>query len=163
MGCITSPKIQRLVTPLRLQRRRHLNSIKRRRLERQKEQKTEYEFVYFFPGHTFLRLTTCFLSAFFLPSVLQKGKKRRLPSKLHTRSKHLHNNDETHLISLRFKDRIIIATFLFLSSASRIYGTLAMSLRSCFFYQVTYNYYALPLCMFYLHETCSALRSTSFE
>ena len=38
-----SPKIQRLVTPLRLQRRRHLRSLKRRRIERQKEQKTEYD------------------------------------------------------------------------------------------------------------------------
>ncbi|KAJ3544669.1 hypothetical protein NMY22_g2703 [Coprinellus aureogranulatus] len=38
-----APKIQRLVTPLRLQRRRHLNSIKRRRIERQKEQKAEYD------------------------------------------------------------------------------------------------------------------------
>ena len=41
--CIHSPKIQRLVTPLRLQRRRHLRSLKRRRIERQKEQKTEYD------------------------------------------------------------------------------------------------------------------------
>lgn len=38
-----SPKIQRLVTPMRLQRRRHLRSIKRRKLEHQKEQKTEYD------------------------------------------------------------------------------------------------------------------------
>ncbi|TFK18243.1 40s ribosomal protein s6-b [Coprinopsis marcescibilis] len=38
-----APKIQRLVTPLRLQRRRHLNAIKRRRVERQKEQKSEYD------------------------------------------------------------------------------------------------------------------------
>ncbi|KAH9923460.1 40S ribosomal protein S6 [Epithele typhae] len=38
-----APKIQRLVTPLRLQRRRHLRSLKRRRLEHQKEQKTEYD------------------------------------------------------------------------------------------------------------------------
>jgi small subunit ribosomal protein S6e len=38
-----SPKIQRLVTPIRLQRRRHLRSLKRRRLERQKEQKAEYD------------------------------------------------------------------------------------------------------------------------
>jgi len=38
-----APKIQRLVTPLRLQRRRHLNSLKRRKLEHQKEQKTEYD------------------------------------------------------------------------------------------------------------------------
>jgi len=38
-----APKIQRLVTPIRLQRRRHLNSLKRRRLERQKEQKSEYD------------------------------------------------------------------------------------------------------------------------
>jgi len=38
-----APKIQRLVTPLRLQRRRHLHSIKRRRIEHQKEQKAEYD------------------------------------------------------------------------------------------------------------------------
>ncbi|TRM58923.1 40S ribosomal protein S6-B [Schizophyllum amplum] len=38
-----APKIQRLVTPMRLQRRRHLHAIKRRRLERQKEQKTEFD------------------------------------------------------------------------------------------------------------------------
>ncbi|GLB42489.1 putative eukaryotic ribosomal protein eS6 family protein [Lyophyllum shimeji] len=38
-----APKIQRLVTPLRLQRRRHLRSLKRRRIERQKEQKSEFE------------------------------------------------------------------------------------------------------------------------
>ncbi|KAF8155686.1 40s ribosomal protein s6-b [Crassisporium funariophilum] len=38
-----APKIQRLVTPLRLQRRRHLRSLKRRRLEHQKEQKSEYD------------------------------------------------------------------------------------------------------------------------
>ncbi len=38
-----APKIQRLVTPIRLQRRRHLRSVKRRKLEYQKEQKSEYE------------------------------------------------------------------------------------------------------------------------
>jgi small subunit ribosomal protein S6e len=38
-----APKIQRLVTPQRLQRRRHLRSLKRRRIEHQKEQKAEYD------------------------------------------------------------------------------------------------------------------------
>uniref|UniRef100_A0A0W0F8I2 40S ribosomal protein S6 n=1 Tax=Moniliophthora roreri TaxID=221103 RepID=A0A0W0F8I2_MONRR len=38
-----APKIQRLVTPVRLQRRRHLRSIKRRKFEAQKEQKAEYD------------------------------------------------------------------------------------------------------------------------
>ncbi|KAF7974018.1 hypothetical protein HWV62_12805 [Athelia sp. TMB] len=38
-----APKIQRLVTPIRLQRRRHLHSLKKRRLEHQKEQKSEYD------------------------------------------------------------------------------------------------------------------------
>ncbi|KAH6879321.1 40s ribosomal protein s6-b [Coprinopsis sp. MPI-PUGE-AT-0042] len=38
-----APKIQRLVTPLRLQRRRHLNAVKNRRIAHQKEQKAEYE------------------------------------------------------------------------------------------------------------------------
>jgi hypothetical protein len=37
------PKIQRLVTPLRLQRRRHLRAVKRKRIESQKEQKAEFE------------------------------------------------------------------------------------------------------------------------
>jgi hypothetical protein len=52
MHHVYSPKIQRLVTPLRLQRRRHLRSLKLRRLEHQKEQKAEYEcvsFLFFFP------------------------------------------------------------------------------------------------------------------
>jgi len=40
-----APKIQRLVTPLRLQRRRHLRSLKRRRFEVQKEQRVEYEAI----------------------------------------------------------------------------------------------------------------------
>ena len=43
MYALVRPKIQRLVTPLRLQRRRHLRSLKRRRIERQKEQKSEYD------------------------------------------------------------------------------------------------------------------------
>ncbi|KAF9528384.1 40s ribosomal protein s6-b [Crepidotus variabilis] len=38
-----APKIQRLVTPVRLQRRRHLRSLKKRRLESQKESKAEYD------------------------------------------------------------------------------------------------------------------------
>ncbi|KAJ7701874.1 ribosomal protein S6e [Mycena rosella] len=38
-----APKIQRLVTPMRLQRRRHLRSLIRRRTEHQKEQKAEFD------------------------------------------------------------------------------------------------------------------------
>jgi len=38
-----APKIQRLVTPVRLQRRRHLHSLKTRRIERQREQKAEFD------------------------------------------------------------------------------------------------------------------------
>jgi len=38
-----APKIQRLVTPIRLQRRRHLRAIKRKRIESQKEQKAEFD------------------------------------------------------------------------------------------------------------------------
>ncbi|KAG6331026.1 hypothetical protein ID866_8065 [Astraeus odoratus] len=38
-----APKIQRLVTPIRLQRRRHLRALNRRRIDRQKEQKAEYD------------------------------------------------------------------------------------------------------------------------
>jgi len=40
-----APKIQRLVTPLRLQRRRHLNALKKRKLDHQKEQKVEYDIL----------------------------------------------------------------------------------------------------------------------
>jgi len=39
----SSPKIQRLVTPERLQRRRHLHSLKKRHFQAQKEQKAEYD------------------------------------------------------------------------------------------------------------------------
>jgi small subunit ribosomal protein S6e len=38
-----APKIQRLVTPIRLQRRRHLNALKQRRISHQKEQKAEFD------------------------------------------------------------------------------------------------------------------------
>jgi len=38
-----APKIQRLVTPERLQRRRHLHAIKARKIEHQKEQKAEFD------------------------------------------------------------------------------------------------------------------------
>ncbi|KZV65976.1 ribosomal protein S6e [Peniophora sp. CONT] len=38
-----APKIQRLVTPQRLQRRRHLHAIKSRKIEHQKEQKAEFD------------------------------------------------------------------------------------------------------------------------
>ncbi|KAG6829414.1 hypothetical protein H0H87_011515, partial [Tephrocybe sp. NHM501043] len=37
------PKIQRLVTPLRLQRRHHFHSLERRHTEHKKEQKAEFE------------------------------------------------------------------------------------------------------------------------
>ncbi|GAA5856963.1 hypothetical protein JCM3766R1_004683, partial [Sporobolomyces carnicolor] len=40
-----APKIQRLVTPERLQRRRHLRSLKRRKTEQQKVQVAEYQQV----------------------------------------------------------------------------------------------------------------------
>jgi len=40
-----APKIQRLITPQRLQRKRHLRSLKIRKTEAQKEQKAEYEKV----------------------------------------------------------------------------------------------------------------------
>lgn len=38
-----APKIQRLVTPQRLQRRRHLRSLNKRRVEAQKESVSEYK------------------------------------------------------------------------------------------------------------------------
>ncbi|KLO14410.1 40S ribosomal protein S6 [Schizopora paradoxa] len=40
-----APKIQRLVTPLRLQRRRHLRALKKRHVLKVREQKTEYDKV----------------------------------------------------------------------------------------------------------------------
>lgn len=78
-----SPKIQRLVTPLRLQRRRHLRSLKRRRIERQKEQKSEYEYVAAF--HRYMRYIYS-LSALCLPSVWPRGRRRSPLSRRHTRS-----------------------------------------------------------------------------
>ncbi|KZP23195.1 hypothetical protein FIBSPDRAFT_858834 [Athelia psychrophila] len=38
-----APIIQRLVTPIRLHRRRHLHSLRKRRIEHQKEQKMELD------------------------------------------------------------------------------------------------------------------------
>ena len=38
-----APKIQRLVTPIRLQRRRHLNALKKRKIEAQVVAKKEYD------------------------------------------------------------------------------------------------------------------------
>jgi len=40
-----APKIQRLVTPIRLQRSRHLRSLKNRRIDQQKAQKAEYDAI----------------------------------------------------------------------------------------------------------------------
>lgn len=51
-----SPKIQRLVTPERLQRRRHLRSLKRRKTEQQKVQVAEYKCV--LPSSSFRRSRT---------------------------------------------------------------------------------------------------------
>ena len=44
-----SPKIQRLVTPIRLQSRRHLRSLKRRKLERKKANSSESQRSRFCP------------------------------------------------------------------------------------------------------------------
>jgi hypothetical protein len=71
------PKIQRLVTPVRLQRRRHVRAIKRHRIERQKEQKTEYEYAKF-QGHALF--TDNFL-VFYSPSALPTKKPRSPPSR----------------------------------------------------------------------------------
>lgn len=81
-----SPKIQRLVTPVRLQRRRHLRAIKVRRIERQREQKTEYECVSSFcilPSHRHLKSLS---SARCSPSVLPRRRRRSPPSRRPTRS-----------------------------------------------------------------------------
>ena len=85
---LSSPKIQRLVTPLRLQRRRHLLAVKKRKIDHQKEQKAEYEYV-----QTSLRPFIIFI--FFLPtsvssslSVLPIKKPRLPPSKHRTRKAH---------------------------------------------------------------------------
>ena len=58
----SSPKIQRLVTPLRLQRRRHLLALKKRRLDHQKEQKAEYEYVIYLFLSRPLTSMSCFSS-----------------------------------------------------------------------------------------------------
>ena len=68
------PKIQRLVTPLRLQRRRHLHALKIRRLEHQKEQKKEYECVWaLFPF--LLKLTFGNFSALIAKRIAEKKEK----------------------------------------------------------------------------------------
>lgn len=64
-----SPKIQRLVTPERLQRRRHLRSLKKRKTEQQKVQVAEYKCV------ASLRVVVCCQTltlASFLRTVLAK-------------------------------------------------------------------------------------------
>ena len=76
----SSPKIQRLVTPLRLQRRRHLHSLKKRKLEHQKEQKAEYECVQTFLS-PFLKFTFVLPLVSSLPSVLPRKRPGPPPSK----------------------------------------------------------------------------------
>jgi hypothetical protein len=81
---IYRPKIQRLVTPLRLQRRRHLRALKIRRLEHQKEQKAEYECV-----SSPFRLPIKPNFSILVPSLqneLQRRRRKLLRSKHHTRS-----------------------------------------------------------------------------
>ena len=81
---IYRPKIQRLVTPLRLQRRRHLRALKIRRLEHQKEQKAEYECVSFLFS---LPIKLIFgILVLFLQNVSQRRRRKLLQSKHHTRS-----------------------------------------------------------------------------
>ena len=77
----SSPKIQRLVTPLRLQRRRHLLALKKRRLEHQKEQKAEYEYVHAFLGSFLILIFVFPTPASSSPSVLPRRKPRPPPSK----------------------------------------------------------------------------------
>ena len=74
---LSSPKIQRLVTPLRLQRRRHLRALKIRRLEHQKEQKTEYECVIFVLPPFLVMLLTIhfFFSALIAKRIAEKKEK----------------------------------------------------------------------------------------
>ncbi len=81
----TSPKIQRLVTPLRLQRRRHLRSLKIRRLEHQKEQKAEFECVVSVLPSNNVSLST-FHPAPLSQNASQRRRKRSLPSRHHIRS-----------------------------------------------------------------------------
>jgi small subunit ribosomal protein S6e len=71
---IYRPKIQRLVTPLRLQRRRHLRALKLRRLEHQKEQKAEYECVSFLFSLP-IKLTFGIFSALLAKRIAEKKEK----------------------------------------------------------------------------------------
>ena len=82
----SSPKIQRLVTPLRLQRRRHLLALKKRRLDHQKEQKAEYEYVdFFFESSSHINVLFFFpTSVSSSPSALPRKKPRPPPSKHRT-------------------------------------------------------------------------------
>jgi hypothetical protein len=82
------PKIQRLVTPIRLQRRRHLLSLKRRRLEHQKEQKSEYEYVVH-PFPLLFHQSNIHLTVLSSPNVSQR--KRQRPQRSRRRTKHMHD------------------------------------------------------------------------
>lgn len=66
---------------MRLQRRRHLRSLNRRRMDRQKEQKAEYEFV----SPSASSYVIDYSPGPYWPSVLQTGSKRWLLSKLPTK------------------------------------------------------------------------------
>ena len=81
-----SPKIQRLVTPRRLQRRRHLNSLKKRRLVAQKEQKVEFEYVLL--SHVRLpRRLTCIVRTLLAKRVAEKKEKIAAHKAAHTQAK----------------------------------------------------------------------------
>lgn len=78
------PKIQRLVTPERLQRRRRVRVIKRQNFERQKENKSEYEYVI-----SLLPLLELINYAVLsLPSVSPRRRQKQLQQRQPTRPPH---------------------------------------------------------------------------
>jgi len=78
------PKIQRLVTPQRLQRRRRIRTAKRQNLERQKENKAEYEYV-----TSLLPLSKLIDHAVLsLPSVSLRRRQKQLQQRQPTRPPH---------------------------------------------------------------------------
>jgi len=78
------PKIQRLVTPQRLQRRRRVRTAKRQNLERQKENKAEYEYVTSLSPLSKL-IDHAVLS---LPSVFLRRRQKQLQQRQPTRPPH---------------------------------------------------------------------------
>ncbi len=127
MRGVYRPKIQRLVTPLRLQRRRHLRSLKIRRLEHQKEQKAEYECVLtlFF----FLKPMSGLFSALIAKRIAEKKEKVAAIKASHKKCVYLYLNISS-AARLTFYSQDCISAGSCLSGFA-LHCTFSCSLGSC--------------------------------